>query len=606
MRTIAKNIGTALLAMAVLIGCGTAPSKGPSYDFTPGTYEGEGQGFGGPVKITVTVSSDRIESITITEHSETPGIGSVAVEQLPGKIIEAQSLGIDAISGCTVTSNAIFSGVKAALASSGVNLTQLTAAPSKAGAARGQSIDMNAQYVVVGAGGAGLTAAIAAAQQGVQVLVLEKMTYPGGATAMSGGGTAATGSKWQKAAGVTDTPEWLFMDMLLNGHFYNDPRTTWLFANTAGPSFDWLVDPAGAAVPYSDRLSGPSAEHRVGRSYSAVGGGPGMVDALVKRAEAVGVEFMYSTRAEELIVENGRITGVIAGDGAGNRYRITAGAVLLATGGYGANDKYVPAEVRKLPYAGSVSATGDGLEMAIAAGAATFNLDKINIQPHSIRLPDGRGQHTFQGCRYVYSSTGGILVSQDGVRIVNENASNYDILQAMLPQKQCFMIMDDPTYKQYIQTAIASRNFTQAQADEWLAANGTMTPIFASGDTLEALARTIGAPPAALAGTVANYTKYVAAGKDPDFGRTPAKALSSSGPYYAVAMDLRYYATLGGIRINELLEVVDSSDKTLPGLYAAGEIVAGVNGDIYTSSTCVGWAVTSGYQAGLQAAKALK
>jgi fumarate reductase flavoprotein subunit len=320
----------------------------------------------------------------------------------------------------------------------------------------------------------------------------------------------------------------------------------------------------------------------------------------------MGITILYSVRADSLILENGKVGGITASGQDGTSCRVYAKAVLLATGGYGANSDYISDELKKLPYAGSVSATGDGLIMAVASGAASFNLDKVNVQPHSIRLPDGRGQHTFQGILYVYNNTGGMLVSQDGVRVVNEQASNYDILKAMEKNRQCYLLMDDAAYRRYIEIAVSSRNFTAAQADEWLAANGTADPVFARGQTLEELARAVHIAPDNLVKTVAAYNGYVAAGRDADFGRRLTGAMASRGPYYAVAMNLRYYATLGGLKINDELEVLDTHDKPIPGLYAAGEIVGGVNGDIYTSSTCVGWALTSGYQAGLAIAKNLK
>ncbi|GHV40550.1 flavocytochrome c [Spirochaetia bacterium] len=602
MQKIFKMAYCGILTVILLLACQSTSNR---YSFIPGIYEGEANGFGGPVKLSVEVDAGNIKAISILEHHETPGIGSIAIEQLPDNIIRAQSLGIDGISGATLSSNAIFSALKSALSTSGINLAQLSRAPAETGR-KTVSKELHTQYLIIGAGGAGLTAAIAAAQNGLDVLVLEKMPYAGGATAMSGAGTTATGSQWQIKTGTQDSPEWLFMDMLKNGHFYNNPKTTWFFANNAGKSFDWLVSPEGAGVPYGAQLSGPSAEHRAGRTYSAAGGGPGLIENLVKKAESLGITIMYSTRAEELTISQGRITGARAGDQGGDKYQISADAVLLATGGYGANDDYVPEAVRKLPYAGSVSATGYGLIMAAKLGADSFNLDKINIQPHSIRLPDGRGQHTFQGILYVYFNTAGMLVSQDGVRIVNEQASNYDVLAAMKKEQQSYLIMDEPTYQKYIEIAVASRNFTKAQADEWLAANGKMTPVFARGQTLESLAEALHIPPVNLVKTVGDYNSYAAAGKDPDFGRRPAGAMASRGPYYGVAMDLRYYASLGGLRINDSLEVLDTHGQPMPGLYAAGEVVGGVNGDIYTSSTCVGWALTSGYQAGLEAVRKLK
>jgi fumarate reductase flavoprotein subunit len=254
-----KSVGKLCLGLAAAVLLSACQTASKPYSFVPGTYEGQADGFGGPVKLTVEVDAASIRNITIVENNETQGIGSIAIDQLPTRIISAQSLGIDGISGASVTSRAIVEAVKRALEHSGVDMARLTRAPG-ASRQRGAEKELSADLVIVGAGGAGLTAAISAAQQGLKVLVLEKMPYAGGATAMSGGGTTATGSRWQQEAGIKDDPEWLFMDMLRNGHFYNNPPTTWFYANKIGPSFDWLVSPDGAGVPYERQISGVTGE----------------------------------------------------------------------------------------------------------------------------------------------------------------------------------------------------------------------------------------------------------------------------------------------------------------------------------------------------------
>ena len=594
--------GLGLLAAMLFLACQCTPEP---YSFTPGFYEGQAEGFGGPIKLVVQVDAISIQNITILENQETAGIGSIAIEQLPSRIIRAQSLSVDRISGATESCKGIISAVGNALEKSGVDMALLKK-EKKTRFNQVERRELSTELLIVGAGGAGLTAAISAAQQGLHVLVLEKMPYAGGATGMSGGGTTATGSRWQKEDKGEDNPEWLFLDMLKNGHFYNDPQTTWVFANKIGESFDWLVSPDGANVPYTRRLSGASAEHRAGRSYSVTGGGPALIDSLLKKADSLNIPIMYSVRAERLITDNGKVVGVMALGDDGTKFRIMAGDVLLATGGYAANEHLVSEEIKQLAYAGSVSSTGDGLFMAIKAGADSFNLDKINIQPHSIKFPNGRGQHTYQGILYVYFNSGGLLVSQDGVRIVNEQASGWDIIKAMEKEKKCYLIMDETTYVRYIEIAVTSRNFTAAQADEWLAANGSVNPVFAKGQSLEELAFAIKMPSANLVKTVSTYNRYAAEGKDPDFGRRLSGPMAYFGPYYAVEMNLRYYLSLGGLRINDKLQVLDTQGEAIPGLYAAGEVVGGVNGDIYTSSTCVGWALSSGHQAGLAIAKKIK
>ena len=246
-----------------------------------------------------------------------------------------------------------------------------------------------------------------------------------------------------------------------------------------------------------------------------------------------------------------------------------------------------------------MSATGDGLNMATAIGADAFNLDKVNIQPHSIILPDGRGQHTFQGCLAMYNGTGSILVSDQGVRFVNEQGSANDIKAGMEQNQHSYLIMDAASFETYAQTCINSHNFTQEQLDQWLEANGTGgNPVFAHADTLEDLSAIVGIPSGALTETVERYNGFVAAGEDADFGRN-VTAPMGEGPYYAVEMNLRYYATLGGLRINNNMQVMNTDGQPIQGLYAAGEVVGGVVGDIYAPGSLFGWAMTSGHNAGL-------
>lgn len=612
-----------LLALTVLVsGCTSAPanpSTTPSItpstsatpsasagaaglSFTPGSYEGVGTGYDGELKLTVTVDAASITAIDVTSHNETEGIGAAALPVLVEKVVNGQTLAIDSISGATATSKGFMEAMTDAMGKSGVDMAALTSTAGGETAAK-DAVTLDTQVVVVGAGGAGLAAALTAAQNGAKVLVLEKMALPGGASSMAGGGTNATGSKWQKEMGVeNDSPETVFMDLMKNGHFSNDAATLWLYANTMGAAFDWLVDENGAAVPYVKEKPESSAEHSVGRNFSPEAGGASVVNALLAKCESEGVEVMLETPAQELITENGKVVGVKALGADGTPYTINAEKVIIATGGFGANTDMLTESVKKYPYAGAVGATGDGLNMATAIGAGTLNMDKVNIQPHSITLPSGRGQHTFQGCLAMYGGTGTILVSDQGVRFTNERGNADSIKQAMLKNEHSYLIMDATSYETYIATCIASRNFTQEQADEWLAANGSMTPVFATGATLAELGSVINVPGDALSASVEKYNASVAAGEDAEFGRKVSAPMAGEGPYYAVEMNLRYYATLGGLHINDNMQVLNEQGAPIEGLYAAGEVVGGALGDIYAPGALFGWAMTSGHNAGLAVA----
>lgn len=575
-----------------------APSEtGSAAIFNPGTYEGTGKGYGGDIKVSVTVDETSITDIEVVEQTETEGVGGAALPTLVDKVLSAQSVNIDGVSGATYTSDGFLTAVREAITASGADPDALGQGQTGGDEAK-ETVTMSTDVVVVGAGGAGLAAALTAAQNGADVVVLEKMAMVGGASSMAGGGTNATGSQWQQSYGIEDSPEAYFMDIMENGHFFSDARTLWLYANTQGAAFDWLVAEDGAALPYVNSQPSPSAEHTYGRTFSPEGGGAGVVSALQQKVTDLGVEILLETPAQELMVTDGTVTGVKALAADGTPYEITANSVILATGGYGANTDMLPETVTSLPYAGAVSATGDGLNMATAIGADAINLDKVNIQPHSIILPDGRGQHTFQGCLAMYNKTGSILVSDQGVRFVNEQGSANDIKAGMEQNEHSYLIMDAASFETYAQTCIASHNFTQEQLDQWLEANGTSNPVFAHADSLEDLAAIVGIPSGALTETVERYNGFVSAGEDTDFGRKVSTAMGD-GPYYAVEMNLRYYATLGGLHINDNMQVLDTDGQPIQGLYAAGEVVGGVVGDIYAPGSLFGWAMTSGHNAGL-------
>ena len=575
-----------------------APSEtGSAAIFTPGTYEGTGKGYGGDIKVSVTVDETSITDIEVVEQTETEGVGGAALPTLVDKVLSAQSVNIDGVSGATYTSDGFLTAVREAITASGADPDALGQGQTGGDEAK-ETVTMSTDVVVVGAGGAGLAAALTAAQNGADVVVLEKMAMVGGASSMAGGGTNATGSQWQQSYGIEDSPEAYFMDIMENGHFFSDARTLWLYANTQGAAFDWLVAEDGAALPYVNSQPSPSAEHTYGRTFSPEGGGAGVVSALQQKVTDLGVEILLETPAQELMVTDGTVTGVKALAADGTPYEITANSVILATGGYGANTDMLPETVTSLPYAGAVSATGDGLNMATAIGADAINLDKVNIQPHSIILPDGRGQHTFQGCLAMYNKTGSILVSDQGVRFVNEQGSANDIKAGMEQNEHSYLIMDAASFETYAQTCIASHNFTQEQLDQWLEANGTSNPVFAHADSLEDLAAIVGIPSGALTETVERYNGFVSAGEETDFGRKVSTAMGD-GPYYAVEMNLRYYATLGGLHINDNMQVLDTDGQPIQGLYAAGEVVGGVVGDIYAPGSLFGWAMTSGHNAGL-------
>lgn len=575
-----------LAVLMVLVGCVAAGAEG----MTPGTYTAEAEGFHGTIKLEVTVDAEAITGIEVVEHSETAGIGEAALPVLVESVLEHQTTGVDSVAGATVTSEAFKAALTDALTQAGGDMDKMSQ-PVEADEL--EAVTMEADVVVVGAGAAGLSAGLKAAQDGKNVIILEKMGVIGGASAMAGSGTMATGSTWQKEDGYEDSPEQLVEDMMENGHNKNDRATVELFANTIGEAFDWLVDENGAAVPYQ-RSGEPT------RSYSGVGRGAGVCQSLCDKFLAEGGTLLLNTPATALIINDGAVTGVMA-EGEGKAYTINAKAVVLASGGYGANDELVPDEYKAFVYAGHAGAEGDAIAMVEPLDADLINMDLINTQPNSMILPSGLGQYCNPGVSRAYAA-GGFMVNQDGERFFNEQANAWDLMQAMKANDAQYLIMDQAAFDGFNAGMTGSKIYTMEDVETWLADDYEGQPVMKTAATLEELADKLGIPADALSASAQAFNEAAASGSADEFGRTPAAAQSEEGPYYALEMHIRYYASLGGLHINDGMQVLNTQQEAIPGLYAAGEVVGGLEGDVYMGGTLFGWAIASGYEAGIAAA----
>lgn len=575
-----------LAVLMVLVGCVAAGAEG----MTPGTYTAEAEGFHGTIKLEVTVDAEAITGIEVVEHSETAGIGEAALPVLVESVLEHQTTGVDSVAGATVTSEAFKAALTDALTQAGADMDKMSQ-PVEADEL--EAMTMEADVVVVGAGAAGLSAGLKAVQDGKNVIILEKMGVIGGASAMAGSGTMATGSTWQKEDGYEDSPEQLVEDMMENGHNKNDRATVELFANTIGEAFDWLVDENGAAVPYQ-RSGEPT------RTYSGVGRGAGVCQSLCDKFLAEGGTLLLNTPATALIINDGAVTGVMA-EGEGKAYTINAKAVVLASGGYGANDELVPDEYKAFVYAGHAGAEGDAIAMVEPLDADLINMDLINTQPNSMILPSGLGQYCNPGVSRAYAA-GGFMVNQDGERFFNEQANAWDLMQAMKANDAQYLIMDQAAFDGFNAGMTGSKIYTMEDVETWLADDYEGQPVMKTAATLEELADKLGIPADALSASAQAFNEAAASGSADEFGRTPAAAQSEEGPYYALEMHIRYYASLGGLHINDGMQVLNTQQEAIPGLYAAGEVVGGLEGDVYMGGTLFGWAIASGYEAGIAAA----
>ena len=503
--------------------------------------------------------------------------------------------------GTTVTSDAILAAVADCVTQAGGDAEALKNVEVEEKVPTEEE-SLETDLVIIGGGGAGMTAAIRASQLGLDVTLVEKMSFMGGAISISGGNQVVMGSQMQKDLGVTDdSVESMVEDFMANGANLNVPELITLYAENVGETSDWLQE---EGVTYN--LEGglhSLAEYSHDRELAYTGSGAGAAEAMRNRIAESDVKVLLNTRATELISDgNGGVSGIIANDDT-TVYTITADAVLLATGGYGYNKDLLEGDMKNALYYGPVSSTGDGLIMATAEdiNADTRLLEYGKRYPNGIEVSEGIAKSTINGNIPAWKMSA-ILVNQEGERVVNEKASNRTILETELQQtgQELYLVMDQATFDVW-------KDALGYDVQEYLDANGTALPIFGHGDTIEEAAAAAGVDGEALAKTVELYNSYVEAGEDADFGRSAEYMTMpiGDGPYYIVEQKPRFATTMGGLVIDTDLHVINKDGNVINGLYAAGEVVGGVMGDDSPSGANNGWAVTSGKLAAQSIAKAL-
>lgn len=599
-----KRTLSLLLAFVMVLGlaaCGgntaqetTAAATAASEEagiYTPGTYTGTAAGKNGDVKVEVTFSANAIDSVKVVEHSETAGISDGAIENIPAAIVENQSLAVDTVSGATITSDAILQAVADAVAQAGGDVEALKNAAAPAG--EKEAKELSADVIVVGGGGAGMAAATRLAQLGKSVILVEKSGFLGGAISVSGGNQVVMGSQLQIDNGVADdSVESMVADFEANGANKNNKEILTLFAENVGATTDWLV--ASCGITFEEGLH-QLGEYSHNRELAYTGGGAGFAEAMRKAVEEAGVQVLLNTKAESLIADNGTVTGVKAASSDAD-YTLTAGDVVLATGGYGANKDMLTDEMKSALYYGPASSTGEGIQMAQAVGAQTANMEYGKRYPNGIEVSEGMAKSTIAG-NIVGWTMSAILVNKDGNRVVNEKASNRTILEEELKQEggELYLLLDAETFEAW-KAKLAPAGISDADIEKYLEANGTATPVFAHGETLEEAAAAAGINADNLKATVEKYNGFVAKGSDDDFGRAASYLTKTigEGPYYIVEQKPRFATTMGGLVINTSMQVLNEAGEPISGLYAAGENCGQVMGDDSPSGANNAWALTSG------------
>ena len=416
-----------------------------------------------------------------------------------------------------------------------------------------QTEQKEADIVVIGSGVAGMSAAVQASSQGASVIVLEKYKVSGGDSSICSGNFYCCGAKKQDELGYTDygTPEELAQFFYDQSDGDANMDICRLVADHGGEAMDWLV---GFGCDF-DKKPGDNVSDRSMLSKTS---GKGIVDNLIAEAEKNGVEIMMETRAVELAVDSGKISGVKARKGT-TEYDIAAKAVVLASGGFDGQDwskeLYAPGAVGWHTFS-SPGNTGDGIELAKEAGALTLLKGGLS-QIHLVGKDPLPLNDELSVLRMINT---GVFVTDLGYRCANESmTSQFDYFTPFVEsgRKSFFIICDSQ----------------QPDARMELIKKGVDKGVVNTADTIEELAVEAGLPPYPLAKTIEAYNALCDAGEDTAFHKKPEDLQRiEKAPYYAVQITPNTNDSFGAVPISTKAEVLDQNRAPLPGLYAAGTI----------------------------------
>ena len=601
----------AALAMAAVVavsllgyGCGSKSASTTGAGAT-GDFTGTAKGFGGDVTVTLTLTDGKITGCTAEGADETKGVGSKAIEQLPAAIAESGSIAVDGVSTATITSNAIKEAAAAAITAAGLKPEDFqTAVENNAEPAEDSTVDTD--IVIVGAGGAGMTAALTATSEGKSVVIVESQPVVGGNSVRATGGMNAGKTVYQdenefgESAGVEktlktaaekyadnetitalaktvseqwaayqadpkgyfDSVELMELDTMIGGKGLNNPELVETLCSNSADAIDWL-DEHGITLHSVSSFGGASVKriHRpVDGDGKTVSVGSYMIPLLQENCDKAGVQTLLNTTATEILTDaNGAAVGVKATGASGETVTVNAKAVVLATGGFGANldmvVEYKP-ELKGFMTTNAAGAQGQGIEMATAIGAGTVDMDQIQIHP---TVEANTAALITEGLR----GDGAVLINAEGKRFIDEVGTRDVVSAAEIAQTGSYswLVVD------------------QAMVDASSVIQGYIKKGYTvTGETYEELGKAMGVDEAAFAETMNTWNGYVEAKNDPDFGRTSFANKLDTAPYYAIKVTAGVHHTMGGLKINTNTEVLNENGEIIPGLFAAGEVTGGVHG----------------------------
>lgn len=575
-----------------------------------GTFEGKAYGNNGWLTVEVNIKDNKITDIKTPGQRETKYLGDTAIREIGKEVLQYQTLNVDNIAGATVTSTALKTAIAQAIEKAGGDIAAFQKpVPEKikkvAGITKG-----SADLIIVGAGGAGLSAAVTAKDLGVKnVLVLEKMPVIGGNTLRCASAFNAADPDRQKALPMTETlkeavvkainekpvseehaklmadvkakyeaylksgsktlfdcPEWHALQTYNGGDKVGQIPLIRQYSNNVLDTLHWMQSKGS---PVMDRVSqGAGALWQRTHQLDAPAG-LGLIDPLYQAAVKQGVNFKLGMRVQDLILnDKGRVIGVTATDKVGNKYEFTSkDGVILATGGYSQNkemrQKSAPHLTSEMVSTNQPGATGDGIIIATRHGADTTGMNYVQVYP--LATP---GTGALQGRARKMSGLDDVIdVNKNGERFVKEDARRDEFVAAI--KKQPGGVVYD------INDSSIVKPLNSFNEDvETLVSIGRIY----KADSLADLAKQLGMPADKLEATVAEFNKMVEAKKDPKFGRKLFDRPIVKPPFYATPRAPSIHHTMGGLQISTNAQVLDKNGKPIPGLYAAGEVTGGIHG----------------------------
>ena len=604
-----KNKLFALVLAAVMlmsVACGASAMTAGTYTKTVGAMHG-------PMTIEVVLAADKIESVKVLEHVETPGVGDQAVLDIPVRIVENQTAEVDAVTGVTITSRVIMSAVSSILKEAGADMAVYGKAAEKAPA---QDMELTADVIIVGGGGAGLSAAVSATEKGASVILIEKSGFLGGNSIVAGGIYNAPDPSLQdyavfsgdqdalveaalaeapvseehaalqaavkaefeayKATDKTlfDSNNWFALQTWNGGDKVAELPMVQKMADNALASLKWLE---GMGMEFNQviTLGGGSLYPR---THGAVKpNGVGYIDCFKETlATRENYTQLMETEGKELIMDGAKVVGVVAYGKEGNKVTLKANnGVILATGGFAGNvelrqklcegEKW-PDLGPQVPTSNMPAVTGDGIFMAEAAGAQLVNMDQIQLLPYC---------NPQTGATYDIASASGnaIFVNKEGKRFVREDGRRDEMSKGIIAQTDGMMYMvfaselaPDPN------TALTlGKKSLQYYLDNNLSG-------YVTAPTVAELAEKLGMPADALQATLDEYNANVESGAADQFGRVSYTAKIEKGPFYAYPRKPAVHHTMGGVRVDVETRALNANGEVIDGLYCAGEIVGTLHG----------------------------